>query len=457
MSRPVREIPPARATADRTCPYCRFALEPSDEGRRCPGCDALYHADCWGEHGGCAVASCPGAPPPYPRAVPVAELRGTTQSRHWSRRSWLALGIALLGIGVAAGLLGSALGGNSKKVGAASGSEFDLSAGTARKSGSGQGGGRPPATDPRGAVLGRALHRAVAAARPYGTGEAAVMLDGWGSPLLAGDIAEPVRPWSMVKLVTAVALLDELEQQGVGDPGRSLSPYLQRALERSDNCAQRELIVQLQRVSGSMGAALAQVHETVARAGAGIDTASVQSNGRAVGCVAPGYVGIRPADAREPALLMGTARWTIAAAVRFVQALRSGVYDRSVHAPGVLPVLAPLLRHPKANSAEPAASDITADPSWGMGQAFARPCWRLAYKAGWGSGPTPYLAGQVGWVELSGGHFAVISVFYRPNAAYQARAQARSDDPALVQAPAATAAMLAPIKTALTRISGGCS
>ncbi len=46
------------------CPYCRGPLEPITVAPRvrCSACDAVHHAECWREHGGCAVFRCRRAP-----------------------------------------------------------------------------------------------------------------------------------------------------------------------------------------------------------------------------------------------------------------------------------------------------------------------------------------------------------------------------------------------------------
>jgi len=44
------------------CPYCRE--EVAGETRVCGTCDALHHAECWAEHGGCSVFGCAEAPRP---------------------------------------------------------------------------------------------------------------------------------------------------------------------------------------------------------------------------------------------------------------------------------------------------------------------------------------------------------------------------------------------------------
>ena len=38
-----------------SCPYCLSGIRPGDEVGSCPGCQAVYHRECWQENGGCAV------------------------------------------------------------------------------------------------------------------------------------------------------------------------------------------------------------------------------------------------------------------------------------------------------------------------------------------------------------------------------------------------------------------
>jgi hypothetical protein len=49
------------------CAICLSPIGPEDEKAVCPACQAVYHADCWKENGGCAVYGC--------AQVPVVEKR----------------------------------------------------------------------------------------------------------------------------------------------------------------------------------------------------------------------------------------------------------------------------------------------------------------------------------------------------------------------------------------------
>lgn len=64
----VRVAPRLGATADgapgKGCPYCHEELASVHEAPlvRCPACDVQQHAECWRDHGGCAVWRCRRAP-----------------------------------------------------------------------------------------------------------------------------------------------------------------------------------------------------------------------------------------------------------------------------------------------------------------------------------------------------------------------------------------------------------
>ncbi len=54
------------AEVGKGCPYCHEALASVHAAPlvRCPACDVQQHAECWRDHGGCAVWRCRRAPPP---------------------------------------------------------------------------------------------------------------------------------------------------------------------------------------------------------------------------------------------------------------------------------------------------------------------------------------------------------------------------------------------------------
>ena len=101
-------------------------------------------------------------------------------------------------------------------------------------------------------------HGVDAAAALGGTAEAAIMLDGWRTPIIASSEARGearfMRMWSMSKVATMVAVLRGLGWGRRG--GRPISPELDEALHgaitRSENCRQRRVVLELQRLSGGV-------------------------------------------------------------------------------------------------------------------------------------------------------------------------------------------------------------
>ncbi|HEV7493337.1 hypothetical protein [Baekduia sp.] len=283
-----------------------------------------------------------------------------------------------------------------------------------------------------------------------GTVQAAVMMDGWNAPVLAGQrLADDMRPWSMVKAVTAVTLFSE--RLGRGTSTASVEEPLTRALTRSDNCAQREMTVQLERdLGGSLAATGTAIRAMLARVGAAIDIGPAQHNADGRYCITPTYKGLPAADASYPALLLGTTHWRVQDAIRFIHALRGQIAFGTAASKKILATL----RLPKRNSQEPGAeAQLTAAPSWGAGAVFGAACWHLAYKAGWGGhAQGRFLAGQIGAVDLPGGHWIAFAVMFHP------ATQPPSDDPGLAHADQALASVLGSLKQQLKqRFRGSCA
>lgn len=68
---PEPPVTPIPDQADRAaCPYCHSSLVSGADGRACPECGAVHHAECWRANGGCAITGC--ACGPVPGAVAVA-------------------------------------------------------------------------------------------------------------------------------------------------------------------------------------------------------------------------------------------------------------------------------------------------------------------------------------------------------------------------------------------------
>lgn len=283
-----------------------------------------------------------------------------------------------------------------------------------------------------------------------GTVQAAVMLDTWSQPLVLGEqLSTPMRLWSLSKAVVAVALLRARERLGQRDD--DLQPYLERALERSDNCAMRDLTVNLQDTTGGIAGARRAIAEVVGRAGATIDLASAQTDRVGAVCLSPSYPDLSPGFATRTALLVGTATWTIADAIDFMHSLEAGSEDLPGH-PSVGRVVLGLMRQPKRPSREPLAGTLTAIPSWGAGEVFRSACWQLAYKGGWGGAQAhiPWLASQMGVVALPDGHTLTFAVAVHP---YE---QPIDDDPGHTTAPRGISEVLRSLRGSLST-PGGCS
>lgn len=63
------------------CALCQSAIAPDEQTTGCPGCAALYHADCWQDVGGCGVYGCTHVPPTEKRNdldIPAA---------HWGKET----------------------------------------------------------------------------------------------------------------------------------------------------------------------------------------------------------------------------------------------------------------------------------------------------------------------------------------------------------------------------------
>jgi hypothetical protein len=138
-------------------------------------------------------------------------------------------------------------------------------------------------------------------------------------------------------------------------------------------------------------------------------------------------------------------------AVRFISGLNAGADDLPATRPVGEAVLA-LMRKPKLNSEEPLAGTFTVQPRWGAGEAFRSPCWRVAYKAGWGGAQAhiPWLGAQMGTVALPEGHTLAFAVAVHP---YR---QPSDDDPGTTPVPRAIALVLSSLRPVLEQ-AGACS
>jgi hypothetical protein len=284
------------------------------------------------------------------------------------------------------------------------------------------------------AHLGAELQHGVdAAAALGGTAEAAIMLDGWPTPLIVSSEADGegrfMRMWSMSKVSTMIAVLHGL---GWGRrPGRPISPELDEALHgaitRSENCRQRRVVLELQRLSGGTAAARRALQDVFREAGAevrvGTQIAPPEEN-----CLAYLETQTELAEPLAPALLLGTSTWRAGDAVRLVHALSIGTYGAAISRE----VLG-LMRLPKQPSREVDPGELTAPLDWGAGESLPS---GTPYKSGWGGSLNGnFLAGQIALAELPGiGRAALVGVFHPDR-------QPSRDDPGITEGPQALAAI----------------
>jgi hypothetical protein len=280
------------------------------------------------------------------------------------------------------------------------------------------------------AHLGAELQHGVdTAAALGGTAEAAIMLDGWPTPVIASSEAHGegrfMRMWSMSKVSTMIAVLRGLSWGR--RPGRPISPELDEALHgaitRSENCRQRRVVLELQRLSGGTAAARQALQAVFREAGAevrvGTQIAPPEEN-----CLAYLETQTDLAEPLAPALLLGTSTWRAGDAVRLVHALSIGTYGAAISRE----VLG-LMRLPKLPSREVDPGELTAPLDWGAGESLPS---ETPYKSGWGGSLNGnFLAGQIALAELPGiGRAALVGVFHPDQ-------QPSRDDPGITEAPQA--------------------
>jgi hypothetical protein len=282
------------------------------------------------------------------------------------------------------------------------------------------------------------LERGVtAAAAEGGTAEAAAMLDGWRHPVIVTSEAKGkerfMRLWSMSKVATMIAVL-----RGLGwgrDQGRPITPELDAALHgaitRSENCRQRRVVLELQRLAGDPAAARRAFSAVFHDAGAGIKTAT-QIAPPESSCLEYLEAQTEIPEPLAPALLLGTSTWRIGDAVRLVHALSIDTYGAAISRE----VLG-LMRLPKLPSREVAAGELTAPLDWGAGESLPP---GTAYKAGWGGSlHGNFLAGQIAVTELPGIGRVALAAAFHPDA------QPSEDDPGITRAPQALDAIFAAV------------
>lgn len=279
----------------------------------------------------------------------------------------------------------------------------------------------------------------------FGTVQLALLADWWPEPLVMGqDATSRMRLWSLSKPVVALALLRarELQGQSLDD----LDPYLEQALERSDNCAMRELTLDLQHATGSMSGARDAITEVVELSGGSLDVRPIQEDRKGGVCLSGGDAELSAGFSDRLALLVGTARWRIVDAVRFVSGLVKGAADVRGD-PSASEIVLRLMREPKLVDEEPMAGALKAPPDWGAGEVFSEPCWHLAYKAGWGGAQAhiAWLGAQMGVLALRGRRSIAFAVAVHPYV------QPPDDDPGETDVPRATRHVLEVLRGALER------
>jgi hypothetical protein len=287
-----------------------------------------------------------------------------------------------------------------------------------------------------------ALARGVDRARTYrGRVAAAVWVDSWPRPVVLGDDSRAsLRLWSMSKPITAIAA-----KEVAAERRRPLPPafgtWMEAALTRSENCAQRQMVVALQEAAGGPSGARAAFVRVLRQAGASA-LVSTRAASPDLPCVRyRSLIQGTVAGDEDPALQLGTAEWTITDAVSFAHALGAGVYGR------VGREVEDLMARPKAQSREQQPQEFTAPIDWGAGRAFAG--WNPAYKAGWGgTRQSNFLAGQYVVVSHRGHTIAAAAVF-RPSE------QSSLDDPGRTAAPQALGAIFAAVRDEAARRFGG--
>lgn len=292
----------------------------------------------------------------------------------------------------------------------------------------------PAANAPEAMRLKAALQRGVAdATRRYpGTAEAAAWIVGEDAPVSVGDIQTPHRMWSMSKAVTAVAL----EDHAAGAP---LSPLSQEALTdaitRSDNCAQRAVIVNLQTLVGGTRGAMTALNEVLGMAGAQFE--KLPQTGRLsegdVQCIP--YVQKHARTATGTAPLLGTAEWNLLDAIHFAHALADGTYGPSGAA------VLKLMSQPKLRPLITTPTDLTVPLDWGAGRVFKD--LNPAYKGGWGGSlQDQYMAGQIVVVDIGGQRVALAAIYHPTH-------QPDGDDPGKTNSDKALEAMFSAARDGL--------
>lgn len=211
----------------------------------------------------------------------------------------------------------------------------------------------------------------------------------------------------MSKPVAVVATYQAAQRQHQA-LGASLLTAATDAITRSDNCAERRIILGLQQLTGGLQPALSAFDDVLAQAGV---TATITPE-RAVlmqpECLAyfrqRAPTGTPNAEAWE----FGTDEWTVTQAVAFAHALADDTYGSAGR------FALGLMAKPKQGaltSIEGPSGDHIANLQWGAGTSFAP--WHPAYKPGWGgSQQGRFLTGQIVVLEAASPAVAIAAMFY---------------------------------------------
>ncbi len=278
----------------------------------------------------------------------------------------------------------------------------------------------PPASI---ALVTRMLEQGSADARGRGVKiYAAVSTDGWNRAAQVNG-GEQLRMWSTAKAVTATSALTTAAKKGE-QPTSELDAAMRDAIQRSENCRQRRVVLWLQEMTGGPDGAADAVRSTLARTG--IDDVDVPQTAATPDAECIDYLNASSAtNPLGPSLLLGTAKWTAVGASRFSLGLAAGSFGaagRTVYR---------LMKLPKQRSREqkdPTA--YTAAVDWGAGKAMAG--LEPAYKSGWGGvEQRSFIAGQIVALRVHDVYYGV-AVFGAP-----VTTQPVNDDPGKTEVPAA--------------------
>lgn len=274
-----------------------------------------------------------------------------------------------------------------------------------------------------------------------GSMSVAAVASGWTAPVVLGPRVA-FRLWSTSKAVAAVTLLTQAAKtrQAIREGVRR---SMMTALSRSDNCAERRVVLALQQVSGTSANAESNFRDVLRSVGAHPEGSPLLSPfSDATACMPwlrDAADGLADTELRAPTLELGTNEWTVEDAVRFAFGLGTGAFGAAGR-----PVVG-WMQLPKAlaEGEAPAAytSPFDLPPAGGR---FPR-SWHPAYKGGWGgSQQHDYITEQIVILHIEGNVVALAAMF-RPDV------QPSVDNPGGTVAPAALEDVFASARAALQK------